>query len=668
MHKTVKKWLSGAIILITPLSVFLGGILTAKAGTYTEPEIKITEHSAGPETFNPDTEKYTVNYCINKPAYITVGIYERKTDTTSYKVNLLSNEEFKSAGCYKSYWNGTNGQNSEIGEFGERVEDGTYFYGIRAKGVSGYSTGSDYTAGWLFVDTDISSKVRILDIDVNNQVFDPWDSQNAEFTFSIDKGADITFEIIDEDDDEIVTLIEDEYHNKGEYTVFWDGRDMYNEIADEDEYTYVLTAKENGKKDVEKGTVHIKKGYYAGEETEDPRFKNVYTLKDSIDPGRGEKAVIVFTTLAKADITVKIFDKNDNKVETIAKQDDVKPGTYSAAWDGIDDISGKETYKYQIYAVNDNGSETAEGQITIEEDEKTSNKPNIFKDKASPVPFKPGTNLLEISFKLDKEADVTIEIRDGNQTFTEIIEDQKMYEGSHEVTWTGFDEYGDLISNGIYRYKLIAANARGKDVEFGYFSVEDAKYAVTTDKCAGFEDVSDSYRYCDAIQWAKNKGIFSGYSDGSFRPDQAISRAEAVKVILEATNVRILSRDGTYLGFKDTAPYEWYAGYLRTALSLGIINGYKDGYFRPINMVTRAEGLTIMLKTGIVKDNIIIPTNTYGSPYYDSVNNADNMWYMSYLWYAKENNLIDAKWYFYPNHALTRGFMADMLYRYSKNI
>ena len=65
-------------------------------------------------------------------------------------------------------------------------------------------------------------------------------------------------------------------------------------------------------------------------------------------------------------------------------------------------------------------------------------------------------------------------------------------------------------------------------------------------------------------------------------------------------------------------------------------------------------------------DGIIVPTNTYGQPYVDTPNEPDTKWYLSLVWYAKEHNLTDNQSYFYPDYGMTRGEMADMLYRYDQ--
>ena len=130
--------------------------------------------------------------------------------------------------------------------------------------------------------------------------------------------------------------------------------------------------------------------------------------------------------------------------------------------------------------------------------------------------------------------------------------------------------------------------------------------------------------------------------------------------------VKTLSSSGENLGFPDVDRYGWYMPYLKSALSLGIVSGYPDGTFRPDNQVNRIEALVMMLNTGKVKYGLIIPTNTYGAPYYDTPNEESTKWYLSYAWFAQSYDLTDNDTYLFPDSSMTRAEMADMLYRYHK--
>lgn len=507
-------------------------------------------------------------------------------------------------------------------------------------------------------------KLQILDVEVENQLFNPYEDQEAEITFVLNKGAYITLTIEDEDADEIDTVTESEWFAKGDWTVSWDGRDMYGDIVNEDKYTFVLDATDTQRSVEEEGDLIVKKFYTgADEDTIDPRIKNVFLTKESFDPGLKEKPQLIFDLSAEADVTISIY-KNGKKVEEVTDQNDLDAGNYSIEIDAREFANTPGDYTYKIYARNSKGDDVHEGEFTINQDDKEKGKPNVFKDKVDNIPFNPSSEKLGISFKLDQEAELTIEIKENDYTVVKMAQDSEFQYGSYTVYWDGKDKFGDNVSDGIYEYKITAKNFKGKDVETGYFLVRGSSNAVNPfGTSCGFTDVDSYNQYCDAIKWASANKVFVGYNDGQFRPNQYITRAEALKVILETLNVRTVSADGGNYGFADLDRFAWYMSTFKTALSLGVVNGYGNGTMAPNKVVTKAEGLKMLLETGKVKDGVIVPVNNYANAYYDTDRNA---WYSSYAWVAKSKALNSNEVYFYPEQSMTRAEMADMLYRYDQ--
>jgi hypothetical protein len=93
------------------------------------------------------------------------------------------------------------------------------------------------------------------------------------------------------------------------------------------------------------------------------------------------------------------------------------------------------------------------------------------------------------------------------------------------------------------------------------------------------------------IEKAKNHGIINGYPDGQFRPDQAITRAEAVKVIALCLNLVEEKRQPNFL---DLSLTYWAYHYIARAFNAGLISGYSDKTFRPAQPMTRAEAAKIV--------------------------------------------------------------------------
>lgn len=106
---------------------------------------------------------------------------------------------------------------------------------------------------------------------------------------------------------------------------------------------------------------------------------------------------------------------------------------------------------------------------------------------------------------------------------------------------------------------------------------------------AGFNDIDSRAWYGDTVGYAVEKGIVSGYPDGSFRPDQAITRAEFSSIASRFAQLTLEKN----LFFTDLPPSHWGYKAVRLAASNGWIFGYPDNTFRPERAITRAEVTSI---------------------------------------------------------------------------
>ncbi len=97
----------------------------------------------------------------------------------------------------------------------------------------------------------------------------------------------------------------------------------------------------------------------------------------------------------------------------------------------------------------------------------------------------------------------------------------------------------------------------------------------------------------DAIR--SQSAYLSGYPDGTFRPEGAISRAEIAAIIAKLHKASALADAGSS-GYSDVAPEFWAAEHIRKAQAGGLLSGYPDGAFRPQGEITRAEFAAIAYK------------------------------------------------------------------------
>lgn len=102
-----------------------------------------------------------------------------------------------------------------------------------------------------------------------------------------------------------------------------------------------------------------------------------------------------------------------------------------------------------------------------------------------------------------------------------------------------------------------------------------------------------------AISQAVNKGIIFGYKDGSFRPEQAVNRAEFITLLGRALQ---MEQNAASPIFKDAGNIPaWAQSFVAQAVISGIINGYDDGTFGPEKQMNRAEMVAIILRASGLK-------------------------------------------------------------------
>ena len=121
-----------------------------------------------------------------------------------------------------------------------------------------------------------------------------------------------------------------------------------------------------------------------------------------------------------------------------------------------------------------------------------------------------------------------------------------------------------------------------------------------------FPDIQDS-ETAAAVEALRLMGVLDGYSDGTFRPDGTLNRAQFCKMVIQATgSERDLGRYAAMTVFPDVKPSHWAASYINLAArGRKIIAGYADGSFHPERTVTLGHAVTILLRLLDYKDEDI---------------------------------------------------------------
>ena len=150
----------------------------------------------------------------------------------------------------------------------------------------------------------------------------------------------------------------------------------------------------------------------------------------------------------------------------------------------------------------------------------------------------------------------------------------------HIVYMTGYPDGSFVPNNNMTRAEVTVMFARLMKQKM------DDSQSYSTD----FSDVDDSMWFANYIGYMQQFNIINGYEDGTFRPNNSITRAEFVTIACRF--VKNMSNNTSE--FADITSEHWAYSYVSFASSNGWVNGYEDGTFRPENTITRAEAVVIV--------------------------------------------------------------------------
>lgn len=244
------------------------------------------------------------------------------------------------------------------------------------------------------------------------------------------------------------------------------------------------------------------------------------------------------------------------------------------------------------------------------------------------------------TIKVQEEEDLLVPVQ-GTEELRDLVD------RSEKIDRKGLDEEEAL--------RLEAVETHGR-----YLLV---KNALTT---AEVEEGIDNLKA--AIQ-AVRPAYMGGYPDGTFKPKESITRAEVATIFTRISG-------GTASGFssfKDVDDNKWYAGSISYMEKSGLINGYRDGTFKPENSITRAEFATIVSK-------YLKLTNVNGASSFNDV--PSKHWAKHSVDLVSANGLMKgrAKGQFAPNEPISRQEVTlvinkaiyrepneEFIYKYTKN-
>ncbi|NLY73945.1 MAG: S-layer homology domain-containing protein [Firmicutes bacterium] len=177
-------------------------------------------------------------------------------------------------------------------------------------------------------------------------------------------------------------------------------------------------------------------------------------------------------------------------------------------------------------------------------------------------------------------------------------------------------------------------------------------YAATS-----FSDIQEHWA-AQPIQNLETNGIINGYPDGTFKPDQAITRAELAKIISKTLNYQPVSGSK----YPDIGGH-WAASHMNAVAEHKVMNSFADGKFQPERTVSRAQLATFICRIL----NVAKPEEKFGEDWSAGFADVPNdHWAFRYIELCNKLGLLPDKYQnltqFHPDQAVTRAEAAWMIH------
>lgn len=175
-------------------------------------------------------------------------------------------------------------------------------------------------------------------------------------------------------------------------------------------------------------------------------------------------------------------------------------------------------------------------------------------------------------------------------TFTDMVQGQWYY---NNVMLACQLDLMKGMGDGTFQPEVALTRAQLVQILANYEGVTDLDRNVTT----GFPDVPSGKWYSGIIAWAVQQGYVQGFDDGTFRPDEPVTREQMCTILARFLKAKGFTASGSEKAFSDYADLHNYAREnVSFCTALGLIQGMPDGTFLPQAETTRAQAATVLLR------------------------------------------------------------------------
>lgn len=220
------------------------------------------------------------------------------------------------------------------------------------------------------------------------------------------------------------------------------------------------------------------------------------------------------------------------------------------------------------------------------------------------------------------KADTTVTLKDRkNGTATGTTDKNGMLTlpaTKHKAYIVGYDDGTFKPDSNMSRAEAAAIFAR---------LIAEAKSESISGK-SSFNDVDKNEWYAGYVGFLEKYNVINGYNDGTFKPDASVTRAEFVAMTVRYYDLfNYVNKTNNIVKYTDVTKDYWAYSDIAFAKNIGWLNGYSDGSFRGDSDITRAEVVTVVNRaTGRVADKEYVKDNFTKLNRFTDVTDS-NMWY-----------------------------------------
>ncbi|MGB3262208.1 S8 family serine peptidase [Paenisporosarcina sp.] len=383
--------------------------------------------------YSPDANgKLTIPYELNKNAKVTAHILDKNNRI----VKTILNHASVSGGQRTVQWDGKDNK-------GIKVKDGVYSLQmslIDANNIKGKSRKIS-----INIDTIIpSAKITLASdlLKMNGSLLNMGKIDVSETLF-------LTTYIATEKGLKIRTVDTEKSIKKGAYLLTWDGKNDKSEFVAEGNYHLLVELRDSA------GNIAtIKSSAFALQDWNQPVIEGTPSYSYTSEG----KQTFSYKLSKPGIVTIQLF-KNDHLVSTLEQNVAKSQGNQSFVWDGKDqsgNVLPDGQYSYSISIVDAYKlSQTYKGIMNIA-------LTQIEIQYPTAVQFIED-DTAEVFYKLSQQANVTIEIFDGNNKIRTVVSDKKTAKGINHFEWDGYDDNGDLFYSDELIYIIKAVHTSGKE-------------------------------------------------------------------------------------------------------------------------------------------------------------------------------------------------------------